>query len=303
MKVSEYRVTESEQQIRLDKLLTTLNPNYSRSQVQSWINGKLVRVNDRLVKANYVTKKDDLIQWTIKEKEPLILNPENIPLSIIFEDDDLLIVNKQKGLVVHPSDSYPRGTLVNGLLFYTKQLAPAAGENRPGIVHRLDKDTSGLLIVAKTDQAYYGLTKQMVARRIIRKYQAVVHGVLSHKQGTIDAPIGRHPKKRQQMAVQAAGKHALTHFRSIEKFAKYTHVECQLETGRTHQIRVHLAHIGHPIVGDHIYRRKKTMKARGQTLHAYYLKFIHPITGKELTFTASLPEYFKEVLWQAKKDA
>lgn len=302
MKTIEHKVTVEDQQIRIDKLLTALNPEYSRSRIQSWIHEKLVRVNNQIVKPNYVTKIDDVIQWSIKEKEPLILKPENIPLSIIFEDDDLLIVNKQKGLVVHPSESYPKGTLVNGLLFYTDQLASEAGEFRPGIVHRLDKDTSGLLIVAKTNQAYHGLIKQMVERKIIRKYQAVVHGVLTHNKGTIDAPIGRHPKKRHQMSVIKDGRHAMTHFQIIKKFSKYTHLECQLETGRTHQIRVHLAHIGHPIVGDHIYRRKKTLQANGQTLHAYYLKFYHPITRQELTFSTNLPDYFENILCQVNKD-
>src|SRR5690625_1448776 len=213
MKTIEHKVTVEDQQIRIDKLLTALNPEYSRSRIQSWIHEKLVRVNNQIVKPNYVTKIDDVIQWSIKEKEPLILKPENIPLSIIFEDDDLLIVNKQKGLVVHPSESYPKGTLVNALLNYTKKLANEAGENRPGIVHRLDKDTSGLRVVAKTNIAYKPLVEQFAERKVIRKYQTLVHDSLKHDHGTIDAPIGRHPKKRQQMAVVTNGKQAITHFK------------------------------------------------------------------------------------------
>lgn len=294
-------VTKEEANIRLDKLLTQLNENYTRSFIQSWIKDGLVHVNGKNVKANYLTKETDIITWSIKEKEKIELRPENIPLSIVFEDDDLLIVNKQKGLVVHPSESYPKGTLVNALLNYTKKLANEAGENRPGIVHRLDKDTSGLLVVAKTNIAYKPLVEQFAERKVIRKYQTLVHGSLKHDHGTIDAPIGRHPKKRQQMAVVTNGKQAITHFKVIERFANFTHVECQLETGRTHQIRVHLAHIGHPVVGDPIYRRKKPFSHIGQILHAYYLSFNHPITKEKVTFNTSLPPYFDEVIQQARK--
>src|SRR5690625_3397321 len=186
-------VTSEETNIRLDKLLTQLNEGYSRSIIQSWIRDRFVFVNGQHVKANYLTKENDLITWSIKQKQPIDLQPENIPLSIVFEDDYLLIVNKQKGLVVHPSESYPKGTLVNALLHYTKELTVEAGKNRPGIVHRLDKDTSGLLVVAKTKDAYKSLVEQFANRTVIRKYQTVVHGSLSHDQGTIDAPIGRNP--------------------------------------------------------------------------------------------------------------
>lgn len=294
-------VTNEETNIRLDKLLTQLNENYTRSFIQSWIKEGLVNVNGKKVKPNYLTKQADIITWSIKEKEKIELRPENIPLSIVFEDDYLLIVNKQKGLVVHPSESYPKGTLVNALLHYTKELTVEAGKNRPGIVHRLDKDTSGLLVVAKTKDAYKSLVEQFANRTVIRKYQTIVHGSLSHDQGTIDAPIGRNPKKRQQMAVVTDGKQAITHFKVIERFTKFTHVECQLETGRTHQIRVHLAHIGHPVVGDSIYRRKKGFHTIGQILHAYYLSFRHPLTNEQMSFTTNLPTYFKEVLQQISK--
>lgn len=289
-------VTSEETNIRLDKLLTQLNEGYSRSIIQSWIRDRFVFVNGKHVKANYLTKENDLITWSIKQKQPIDLQPENIPLTIVFEDDYLLIVNKQKGLVVHPSESYPTGTLVNALLNYTEELAIKAGEHRPGIVHRLDKDTSGLLIIAKTNEAYEHLSKQLINRTIIRKYQTIVHGSMKHDQGTIDAPIRRHPKKRQQMAIITDGRQAITHFKVLERIANYTHIECQLETGRTHQIRVHLAHIGHPIVGDPVYRRKKSFIHLGQILHAYYLRFVHPITNEEIPFTAPLPDYFKETL-------
>jgi len=289
-------VTSEETNIRLDKLLTQLNEGYSRSIIQSWIRDRFVFVNGQHVKANYLTKENDLITWSIKQKQPIDLQPENIPLTIVFEDDYLLIVNKQKGLVVHPSESYPTGTLVNALLNYTEELAIKAGEHRPGIVHRLDKDTSGLLIIAKTNEAYEHLSKQLINRTIIRKYQTIVHGSMKHDQGTIDAPIRRHPKKRQQMAIITDGRQAITHFKVLERIANYTHIECQLETGRTHQIRVHLAHIGHPIVGDPVYRRKKSFIHLGQILHAYYLRFVHPITNEEIPFTAPLPDYFKETL-------
>lgn len=289
-------VTSKEINIRLDILLTQLNEGYSRSMIQTWIKERFVLVNDQHVKANYITKENDVITWSIKQKEPIDLQPENIPLTIIFEDEHLLIVNKQKGLVVHPSESYPTGTLVNALLNHTPKLAIKAGEHRPGIVHRLDKETSGLLIIAKTNAAYQHLSEQLVNRSIIRKYQTIVDGSVKHEQGTIDAPIRRHPKKRQQMAVIANGRQAITHFKVLERLQNYTHIECQLETGRTHQIRVHFSHIGHPIVGDPVYRRKQTFIHLGQVLHAYYLKFVHPVTNEEVSFTAPLPEYFKETL-------
>lgn len=298
MTVLKHIVTNEDANIRLDKLLTKLNKGYSRSRIQAWIKEGLVHVNGKRMKANYLTQTNDTITWTIQEKRAIELVPENIPLSIVYEDEHLLVINKQKGLVVHPSESYPNNTLVNGLLNYTKELATLAGKDRPGIVHRLDKDTSGLLVVAKTNEAYEHLVKQFKERTVIRKYQTLVHGVMSHESGTIDAPIGRHPKKRQQMAVVAGGKRSITHFNVIERLTNFTHVECQLETGRTHQIRVHFKHIGHPVVGDPIYSRKKSFSACGQLLHAYSLSFIHPIINKKISFEVNLPTYFQNILLQ-----
>ncbi|MEN2766522.1 RluA family pseudouridine synthase [Ornithinibacillus xuwenensis] len=289
-------VTESEAKTRIDKIISNVNQEQSRSQVQLWINKELVKVNGEIVKANYKCQEGDLITWSIPESEPLDIEPENIPLAILYEDKDLLVVNKPKGMVVHPSAGHQRGTLVNALLYHCDDLSGINGVERPGIVHRIDKDTSGLLVVAKNDKAHSSLAEQLSNKEVERKYVAVVHGVINHDTGMVDAPIGRDPKDRQKMSVVENGKHAVTHFQVLNRFQEYTHIECQLETGRTHQIRVHMRYIGFPLVGDPKYGPRKTLDTEGQVLHAKVLGFKHPTTGEWLHFEAEPPAYFVELL-------
>ncbi|MUK89514.1 RluA family pseudouridine synthase [Ornithinibacillus sp. L9] len=297
----EHVVTESEGKTRIDKLMAMINPDQSRSQVQAWINEDLVTVNDQVVKANYKCQVGDVVRWTIPEVKPLAVEAENIPLDIVYEDPDLLVVNKPKGMVVHPSAGHQGGTLVNALLHHCNDLSGINGVERPGIVHRIDKDTSGLLVVAKNDKAHASLAEQLASKDIERKYEAVVHGVIDHDTGMIDAPIGRDPKDRQRMGIVENGKNAVTHFQVLKRFKDFTHIECQLETGRTHQIRVHMRYIGFPLVGDPKYGPRKTMDTKGQVLHAKVLGFTHPTTGEQLRFEAELPTYFQEVLSTIEK--
>src|SRR5690606_11564893 len=277
-------VTEKENKLRIDKLLADINPEQSRSQVQGWITKGLVKVNNEIIKANYKCQVGDIITWNTPEIETLDIEPENIPLDIVYEDQDLLVVNKPKGMVVHPSAGHQSGTLVNALLYHCNDLSGINGVERPGIVHRIDKDTSGLLVVAKSDKAHISLAEQLANKDVERKYEAVVHGEINHDTGMIDAPIGRDPNDRQRMSVVDNGKHAVTHFQVLQRFNDFTHVECQLETGRTHQIRVHMRYIGFPLVGDPKYGPRKTMDTNGQVLHAKVLGFRHPITDEWLRF-------------------
>ncbi|NMA89892.1 MAG: RluA family pseudouridine synthase [Amphibacillus sp.] len=287
---------------RIDKLLSDIINDTSRAQIQNWIKSGLVTVNDSEVKANYRVQENDQVVWELPEEESIKVEPEAIPLDIIFEDDDLLIVNKPKGMVVHPSVGHQTGTLVNALLHHTKQLTTINGEDRPGIVHRIDRDTSGLLIIAKTDQAYESLAQQLKDREAQRTYLALVHGAIPHEYGTIDAPIGRNPKDRQSMAVVNNGKEAITYFEVIERInQKYTLIKCSLKTGRTHQIRVHLKYIGFPIVGDPKYGRKKTFQEDGQALHACELGFRHPKTNEWMHFEVEPPQSFINYLNKAKE--
>ncbi|MFD2044029.1 RluA family pseudouridine synthase [Ornithinibacillus salinisoli] len=297
----EHVVTESEAKTRIDKLMAMINPDKSRSQVQSWINEDMVTINDQVVKANYKCQVGDVVRWSIPEVKPLEIDAENIPLDIVYEDSDLLVVNKAKGMVVHPSAGHQSGTLVNALLYHCNDLSGINGIERPGIVHRIDKDTSGLVVVAKNDSAHASLAEQLASKDIERKYEAIVHGVIDHDTGMIDAPIGRDPKDRQKMGVVETGKNAVTHFQVVNRYKDFTHIECQLETGRTHQIRVHMRYIGFPLVGDPKYGPRKTMNTNGQVLHAKVLGFTHPTSGKWLQFEADLPQYFREVLSEIEK--
>lgn len=297
----QHRVTESEANMRIDKLLTQLHSEHSRSQIQLWINEDLVTVNHQVVKANYKCSQDELIEWSIPEVKPLDIEAENIPLDIIYEDRDLLVVNKSKGMVVHPSAGHESGTLVNALLYHCDDLSGINGVKRPGIVHRIDKDTSGLLVVAKHDQAHVFLSDQLAEQKVERKYAAIVEGIIDHEEGMIDAPIGRDPKDRKKMGVVDNGKRAVTHFRVIQHYRQHTYIECQLETGRTHQIRVHMAYIQHPLVGDTTYGYRKTMDTGGQSLHAKALGFIHPSTKEWMSFKVEPPAYFQELLSQLDK--
>lgn len=274
---------------RIDKILPEFNSEWSRSQLQEWIKEGLIEVNGKAVKSNYKLKLGDRIEITEKEVVEADIQAENLNLDIYYEDDDVAIVYKPKGMVVHPSPGHYTGTLVNGLMYQIKNLSGINGEIRPGIVHRIDKDTSGLLMVAKNDVAHRSLVEQLMAKTVKRKYIALVHGHIPHEFGTIDAPIGRNKNDRQSMAVVDDGKEAVTHFNVIETFKNYTLVECELETGRTHQIRVHMKYIGYPLVGDPKYGPKKTLEIGGQALHAGLIGFEHPKTGEYIERFAPLP--------------
>ncbi|WP_027963122.1 RluA family pseudouridine synthase [Halalkalibacillus halophilus] len=286
---------------RIDKVLTETIPDTSRSQIQGWIKDGYVLVNQLKVKSNYKLQLNDEVTWQVPEPEPMNLEPENIPLDIKYEDEHIVVVNKAKGMVVHPAVGNETGTLVHALLYHCDDLSGINGINRPGIVHRIDKDTSGLLVVAKHDKAHEELTNMMVNKDVSRIYEAIVHGVISHEKGTIDAPIGRDPNDRQKMAIVDDGKEAVTHFTVIDAIQDYTHVMCELETGRTHQIRVHFKYINHPLVGDPKYGRRKTLDSNGQALHARRLSLKHPVTKEYMTFEAEPPEIFYQTLETIKK--
>ncbi|CAH0259769.1 MULTISPECIES: RluA family pseudouridine synthase [Bacillaceae] len=297
-----YSIDETLKGVRIDKALSTLNEEWSRTQVQQWIKDDHVLVNGTAIKTNYKAVPGDTIEVTIPELEELDAVAEEMDLDIYYEDADVLVVNKPSGMVVHPAPGHVSGTLVNGLMAHCKDLSGINGVMRPGIVHRIDKDTSGLLMVAKNDMAHEKLVQQLVDKTVTRKYQAVVHGVIPHDFGTIDAPIGRDKKDRQSMTVtDSNAKNAVTHFRVIERFKDFTLVECQLETGRTHQIRVHMKYIGFPLAGDPKYGPKKTLKLDGQALHAGLLGFIHPRTNEYMEFEAPTPEELENLINQLRR--
>ncbi|MGN7478673.1 RluA family pseudouridine synthase [Solibacillus silvestris] len=281
---------------RIDKALSQMEAAWSRSQIGNWLDEERILVNGAAVKAKYKVKLGDVIEVTVPEVEDLEIIPEDLNLEIVYEDADVLVVNKPRGMVVHPAPGHTTGTLVNGLMHHCKDLSGINGVARPGIVHRIDKDTSGLLMVAKNDVAHESLVNQLVEKSVTRKYTALVHGHIAHEKGTIDAPIGRDQKDRQKQAVVDKGKHAVTHFQVIDRFGEFTLVECRLETGRTHQIRVHMNYIGFPLAGDPKYGPRKTIDFGGQVLHAGVLGFIHPVTKEYLEFEAPLPEDFKQLL-------
>lgn len=285
---------------RIDKVLAHQFNQFSRSHLQKWIVDGNVRVNGQPVKPKYKLAVGDQVVIEPKAPQKVDLTPEKIPLDIVYEDDDVIVVNKPQGMVVHPAPGHPDHTLVNALLYHSP-LSTINGEFRPGIVHRIDKDTSGLLMVAKNDLAHRSLAAQLKAKTNQREYVALVHGVIKQDAGTIDAPIGRSKKDRKKQAVVSDGRHAVTHFKVLRRFRHYTLVSCRLETGRTHQIRVHMKSIGHPLAGDPLYGPRKTLPGRGQYLHARLLGFKHPRTGKDLVFTAPLPEYFQQMLDKLKK--
>lgn len=281
---------------RLDKVLAERLPEYTRSQIQGWLKEDLVAISDQPVRANYKVKTADRVVITLPEPEELDLIPENLPLDIVYQDEDVVVVNKPQGMVVHPSAGHSQGTLVNGLLYHVKDLSAINDVVRPGIVHRIDKDTSGLLMVAKNDHAHEVLAKQLKDKSSLRKYVALVHGEIPHEKGRIEAPIGRSKVNRKMQAVVDDGKPAVTHFTVLERFKDFTFIELQLETGRTHQIRVHMQYIGYPVAGDPLYGPKKTLKGQGQFLHAKLLGFTHPTTGQEMVFEAPLPDIFEKTL-------
>lgn len=296
MEKMEHIISEEQAGDRIDKVVSTLDAEWSRSQVQQWIKDGNVLVNGAKIKTNYKCSLNDKLEINIPEPEVLDVIAEEMDLEIFYEDADVLVVNKPKGMVVHPAPGHMTGTLVNGLMAHCKDLSGINGVLRPGIVHRIDKDTSGLLMVAKNDMSHESLVNQLVAKTVTRKYSALVHGNIQHDHGTIDAPLGRDQKDRQSMTVVDNGKNAVTHFNVIDRFKDFTFVECQLETGRTHQIRVHMKYIGYPLAGDPKYGPKKTLDIGGQALHAGVLGFKHPRTGEYLEFEAPLPEYFVKLL-------
>lgn len=293
------RMTEKKiigaQRGRLDKTLTELFPEYSRSQLKQWLIERAILVNSQPAKPSYKVRENDQVELTVPPVKEISVQPEKIPLEVVYEDEDVLVINKPQGMVVHPAPGHPDKTLVNALLAHSP-LSTINGEFRPGIVHRIDKDTSGLLMVAKNDQAHRSLAAQLKAKTNIREYTALVHGVIKEDSGKIDAPLGRSPKERKKQAVVSGGRNAVTHFSVIKRYHNYTLLKCILETGRTHQIRVHLKYIGHPLVGDPLYGPTKTIKGNGQFLHAGKLGFKHPRTGKELIFDVPLPEIFRKTL-------
>ncbi|ARK31071.1 RluA family pseudouridine synthase [Halalkalibacter krulwichiae] len=294
----EWKVTKEQKQIRIDKLLTVLNDEWSRTQIQQWVKDEAIMINGKRVKSNYKVEEGDQITLQIPEPEALEIEAENIPIDIVYEDRDVAVVNKPRGMVVHPAPGHYSGTLVNALMYHCNDLSGINGVIRPGIVHRIDKDTSGLIMVAKNDQAHESLVEQLKAKTTRRIYKAVVHGVIPHQHGTIDAPIGRDKKDRQNMTVtEENSRDAVTHFTVLESFDNYTYVQCELETGRTHQIRVHMKYIGYPLVGDPKYGpKRKSFDIEGQALHAAVLGFTHPKTGEEMTFEADLPKDMVDLL-------
>ena len=290
--------------IRIDKYLAESLPDISRSYLQKLFRDGEIKMNGKAVKASAKTLAGAEIVFAIPEPEEPEILPEDIPLDILYEDSDVILINKPKDMVVHPAAGHYTGTLVNGLMYHCREgLSGINGVLRPGIVHRIDKDTTGVLVVCKNDRAHNGLAEQLAEHSIIRKYRAIVCGNLKEDEGTVDAPLGRHPQDRKKMAiVRSGGKRAVTHYRVLERFGKYTYIECQLETGRTHQIRVHMASLGHPLLGDEVYGRGKSpFKLEGQTLHAMVLGFIHPTTGEYMEFQAPLPEYFEKLLEKLRK--
>ena len=297
MEQYEMTVQNDHKSERIDKYLTGMETDWSRTQVQQWIKEDRIHVNEKAVKANYKVQPGDVVKVVVPDPEPLDVLAEPMDLDIYYEDQDVLVVNKPRGMVVHPAPGHLTGTLVNGLMAHCDDLSGINGVMRPGIVHRIDKDTSGLLMVAKNDMARESLVNQLVKKTVTRKYTALVHGVIPHDHGTIDAPIGRDKKDRQSMTVtRENGKHAVTHFEVKERFDDFTVVECRLETGRTHQIRVHMKYIGFPLAGDPKYGPKKTIDFNGQALHAGVLGFDHPRTGEYVEFEAPLPEDMKILL-------
>jgi 23S rRNA pseudouridine1911/1915/1917 synthase len=302
MEYFEIEITDEHGSGRIDKVLSDINADWSRTQIQLWVKDGAVLVNGETVKPNYKVKIGDMIQVTEPELEELDIIAEDLNLEIVYEDADVLVVNKPRGMVVHPAPGHARGTLVNGLMHQVKDLSGINGVMRPGIVHRIDKDTSGLLMVAKNDQAHVSLVDQLVDKSVTRIYTALVHGHIPHDQGTIDAPIGRDSKDRQSMTVTDKGKHAITHFKVLDRFGDFTLVECRLETGRTHQIRVHMKYIGYPLAGDPKYGPKKTIDFNGQALHAGTIGFKHPRNGEYLEFTQPLPDDFNELIEKMRSE-
>lgn len=298
--MNKYFMVENEEGMRLDVYLAEEIEDISRSRIQKLIKDGNVTVNEKPVKANYRLLLGDRVSIAIPEAKAPDILPENIPLDILYEDSDVIVVNKPKQMVVHPAPGHYSGTLVNALMYHCKDdLSGINGDLRPGIVHRIDMDTTGSLVVCKNDLAHQSLSEQLKEHSINRVYEAIVHGNVKEDKGTVNSPIGRHPIERKKMSIHAKnGRNAVTHYEVLERFGNYTYIRCKLETGRTHQIRVHMSSIGHPLVGDEVYGPKKCpfSKLQGQTLHAKTLGFIHPRTGDYIEVEAPMPEYFVKLL-------
>lgn len=300
---NEFKINEDLIGIRLDKAVAMLIQNISRAAIQRMIDEEQVLLNGKKTKSSYKLCLNDLIEIYYKEPKKVDIKAQEIPLDIIYEDNDILVVNKQKGLVVHPGNGNPDGTLVNAIMARCKDsLSGIGGEIRPGIIHRIDKDTSGLLIIAKNDNAHINISNQIKNHEVKKTYIALVRGVIKENEATINMPISRSSKDRTKMAVSKNGKNAITHITVLERFKNYTLLKVNIETGRTHQIRVHLSQIGYPIVGDFVYSNgKNPFNVEGQMLHSQKLEFIHPVTNKKMCLEAKLPEYFEDVLDKLKK--
>lgn len=289
--------------MRLDKFLSVQYPDFSRTKIQDMIKNNQVTVNGEIEKASYKVMKNDLIGIVIEESKACEILPENIPLDIVYEDSDVIVINKPTGLIVHPSSGIYSGTLVNALLYHCNDLSGINGIQRPGIVHRIDKETSGLLMVAKNDKAHQSLSQQLQDHSVVRRYWALVHGVIPHDYGRIEAPIGRDQNDRKKMCcTDKNAKEAITNFKVIERFEKMTLVECRLETGRTHQIRVHMSYIGYPVYGDPQYGKRKDDVTNGQYLHAKILGFNHPTTHEDMVFDSELPDFFETKLKELREE-
>ena len=304
MNKEEYKINEDLVGIRLDKAISMKDKDLSRVAVQRLIDEENILVNGKKTKSSYKLNLDDIVTIIKKEAKETEIKPQDIPLDIIYEDNDILVVNKQKGLVVHPGNGNPDGTLVNAIMNHCKEsLSGIGGEVRPGIVHRLDKDTSGILIIAKNDKAHINISEQIKNHEVKKTYIALVRGIVRENMATIDMPIARSNKDRTKMAVSKNGKNAITHIKVLERFKEFTLLEVNIETGRTHQIRVHLSEIGYPIVGDYVYSNgKNPFNVVGQMLHSMRIEFKHPVTNKQMKLEAELPEYFEEILTSLRKE-
>ena len=292
-------VSPEEKGGRIDVTISRTFPELSRSHVQKLLKSEAVLVNGQPVKANYKTLEGDCVELNVPEPAELEIQAESMDLDILYEDRDVILINKPKGMVVHPAPGHYSGTLVNGLMYHCRdELSAINGVHRPGIVHRIDKDTTGVLNVCKNDTAHSSIARQLKDHTINRRYQAVVHGVIKEEEGTVDAPIGRNPGDRKKMCInEKNGRRAVTHYRVLERFGQFTYIECRLETGRTHQIRVHMASIHHPVLGDSVYGPERCpFKLQGQTLHAGVLGFVHPRTGEYMECRSPLPQYFQDLL-------
>lgn len=297
MRIEQFLVKKEFEDIRLDLFIVENLRDKSRSFVKKLSDDKRIMVNDELKKVNYKVKYGDIVKVWLPKDEGIYLEKEDMDLKILYEDEDIIVINKPQGMVVHPGVGNTNGTLVNGLLAHSKSLSNINGEERPGIVHRIDKNTSGILVVAKTNIAHENLAKQLKDHSMLRVYMALTEGVIKEDMGTIDKSLGRNPSNRIKFAVVEQGKVAVTHYNVLKRYNNNSLIECRLETGRTHQIRVHMSYIGHPIVGDPLYGYKRQkFKLKGQMLHAKKLGFIHPIKGEYMEFNSELPEDFKKIL-------